>query len=238
MRRHKSTTDGPSCPIQPTPAFENRDILLKKKKKNNISKAHAFSTQQGQGRSRSRSPAETDQIIKLPRAHQACPYRRRRSCGCSFIAKHLVKGNDCSNEVRVHVDYHTRKKHGENDTAEHKSSEIEKLSQAIQYNTMQGKSSYPPVHSSVHPSLCPFFFPLQPAVKTTTQNHSRKKRYTVHLAEDNNNNRNNANNTNRLSHEPSQNPSSHYLAPGKLKPNPGTAGGVATATGSGLMICW
>jgi hypothetical protein len=29
-----------------------------------------------------------------------------------------------------------------------------------------------------------------------------------------------------------------YLAPGKLKPNPGTAGGVATATGSGLTTCW
>jgi hypothetical protein len=28
-----------------------------------------------------------------------------------------------------------------------------------------------------------------------------------------------------------------YLAPGKLKPNPGTAGGVATATGSGLTTC-
>jgi len=29
-----------------------------------------------------------------------------------------------------------------------------------------------------------------------------------------------------------------YLAPGKLNPNPGTAGGVATATGSGLTTCW
>jgi hypothetical protein len=30
---------------------------------------------------------------------------------------------------------------------------------------------------------------------------------------------------------------SFYLAPGKLNPNPGTAGGVATATGSGRTTC-
>lgn len=42
--------------------------------------------------------------------------------------------------------------------------------------------------------------------------------------------------------KPSETSSRHrsitpHLAPGKLNPNPGTAGGVATATGSGLTTC-